>query len=76
MGSVTVAVYATRCVLMWQLRCGGRDEGIVFGVARLAKPRSKSASAGAKPGGLEADFNGRAKLCYIGVRWKKLFPKG
>jgi len=29
------------------------DEGIVFGVARL-EPRSKSASAGAKPGGFEA----------------------
>jgi len=39
---------------MWQLRCGGRDEGIVFGVARLAKPRSKSASAQVKPGGFEA----------------------
>jgi len=31
-----------------------RDEGIVFGVARSEKPRSKSASAGAKPGGFEA----------------------
>jgi len=30
------------------------DEGIVFGVARLEKPRSKSASAGANPGGFEA----------------------
>ena len=30
------------------------DEGIVFGVARSVKPRSKSASAGAKPGGFEA----------------------
>jgi len=31
-----------------------RDEGIVFGIARLVKPRSKSASAGAKLGGFEA----------------------
>jgi len=30
-----------------------RDEGIVFGVARL-EPRSKSASAYVKPGGFEA----------------------
>jgi len=30
------------------------DEGIVFGVARSVKPRSNSASAGAKPGGIEA----------------------
>ena len=32
---------------------GREDEGIVIGVARL-EPRSKSASAGAKPGGFEA----------------------
>jgi len=32
------------------------DEGIVFGVARL-EPRSNSASAGAKPGGIEAPAN-------------------
>jgi len=31
-----------------------KDEGIVFGVARLVKSRSKSASARAKPGGFEA----------------------
>ena len=34
-------------------RNGREDEGIVIGVARL-EPRSKSASAGAKPGGFEA----------------------
>ena len=34
-------------------RSGREDEGIVFGVARL-EPRSKSASAGALPGGFEA----------------------
>jgi len=31
-----------------------KDEGIVFGVARSVKPRSKSASDGAKPGGFKA----------------------
>ena len=30
------------------------DEGIVFGVARSVKPRSNSASADAKPSGIEA----------------------
>ena len=38
---------------LWLCRIRG-DEGIVFGVARLVKPRSKSASAPVKPGGFEA----------------------
>ena len=42
--------------MLWAGVCEN-DEEIVFGVARLEKPRSKSASAGAKPGGFEAPIN-------------------
>jgi len=41
-----------------------RDEGIVFGVARSEKPRSKSASAPAKPGGFEAPVTIPSSLGY------------
>jgi len=41
-----------------------RDEGIVFGVARSEKPRSKSASAPVKPGGFEAPVTIPSSLGY------------
>jgi len=43
--------------------------GIVFGVARSEKPRSKSASAPAKPGGFEAPQNYPFILRDEGVRF-------
>jgi len=41
-----------------------RDEGIVFGVARSEKPRSKFASAPVKPGGFEAPVTIPSSLGY------------
>ena len=48
-----------------------QDEGIVFGVAQSEKPRSKSASAGAKPGGFEAPETIPSSLGDVGVRFIK-----
>jgi len=40
------------------------DEGIDFGVARLEKPRSESASAPTNPGGFEAPATIPSSLLY------------
>jgi len=47
--------------MLWEIR---GDEGIVFGVARSEKPRSKSVSAGAKPDGFEVPVTIPSSLGY------------